>query len=220
VAKSTAGTGAVNPADDKTKEDVNAGIKYALLYKQGELYKNIDSNDKNLRLIQNDLALFARTTMSKFGDQKSLIGFTFDEKFSQDKNTFTHSGYFYGVPDKINLTATLHDSGIVTLSIKNTRDNTSIDELLNLNGEKNRFITKLPIDTNLYSVRYSRSDDKIVAAFYKGYSENDIDAVVKILNEGYGGSFKESDVIFNINAVGIFSLDEVRNYATSIDNTL
>lgn len=212
------GTGAINPNTNRLDTNPSAGLEYAILFNQGELYKQINSDDATLELIGSDLALFAKATRPEFSDKKILIGFTFSDKTEIKDDTAIYNGYYYGVPDKIMVAVTTYEAGYTTLSITNTNDDTNIDESLNLNGPKNRLIVRLPIESTNYSMRYFKSDDKVVAAFYKGYDSEDVDEVIGTLKEAYGDEYRESDTIFNINAVGIFSVDEVRAYSKSEAN--
>lgn len=210
----------INPSTNVLDENPRAGLDYALLYNDREIYASIDGDDDNLSRIQADLAVFARAKIPELQDTGSLIGFTFESGYTKDDNIYTFYGYYYSSTAKIKVAVTVYETGAISLSILNTEDMSSVDTSLNLNGFKNQLIVKLPIESDYYSIRFLKSDDKIVASFYKGYSLADVDAVVKILNEAYEGAFDAGDVIFNINAVGNFSLEEVRAYSSNPENSL
>jgi hypothetical protein len=208
-----------NPANNVLDDNPNAGKTYALLYNQGQLYENIKSNDQNLELIQEDLALFARATRPEFADKNILLGFTFDDDFEQNDDTFTHTGKFYGLNDKIKLTVTVLEGGVLTLSITNEEDGTNIDNRLGLNGADNKFITSLPVETDRYSLRYFNSENSILVVFYLGYTLDDVSEVEKILIENLGENYSDNTVTFNVNSVGRFSLQGVKDFANNPNNT-
>ena len=212
------GPNTINPATESLDDNPNAGITYALIYNQGELYENINFNDEALRLIQEDLALFAKSTESQFLNTDTLVGFTFDDGYEQNENTYIHTGYFYSLDEKIELEVTPYEDGFVTLSITNLDTGANIDNQLNLNGLKNRLLTTLPIEESNYSIRYLKSKDEIVVSFYLGYSMQDVDAVEVILNEAYGGTYDTGDIIFNINAVGNATLAQAREFVNDPRN--
>jgi hypothetical protein len=211
-------TNVIDPSTNTLDENPVAGKEYALLYNQGALYVTIREDEDNLRLIQEDLAKFARNTLPELSDPNTLLGFTFNDGFEEAGNVYTFTGKFYSVEDTIQLVVTTLDQGAIKLSITNKDDGQNIDDFLNLNGAKNEFIETLPIESDYYSIRYLKSQDKIVAAFYKGYLDEDVDKVVEILKQAFGNEYNESTFIFNINGVGIFSLKEVREYVDNPDN--
>jgi len=212
------GVNVVNPADNVLDDDPEAGKSYALLYEQGDLFENINENEDNLGLIQEDLALFARTTRPEFTSEDILLGFTLEDDFSEDGSTYTHNGYFYGLDDRIRLIVDVLDGGVITLSITNTDDNTNIDDSLQLNGEVNELIRKLPIETDFYSLRYYNDLNKILAVFYLGYSEQDIAEVESILLENLGENYDEEEVVFSINSIGRSDQERIRQFVNDPRN--
>jgi hypothetical protein len=209
----------VNPAKNNLDVNPEAGKSYALLYNQGELYQNIKNNEDNLRRIQEDLAIFARTTRPEFANQEVLLGFTFEDGFTRSDNTFKHFGHFYGLGDRIELSVTVLERGIITLSLTNTEDGTNIDDSLQLNGEVNELLTKLPITDDFYSIRYFNSQDEIVVGFFLGYSLEDVEEVEKILAENLENEYKTANIVYSITSRGIFTLEEVKEFANSPENT-
>lgn len=210
----TSGTNVIDPSKANHSDDPRAGKDYALLYNHGKLYGVIDSSSSVLRSIQNDLALFARTTRPEFKNPESLIGFTFDKKFKTEgsKNSFT--GHYYSVDDSITVDVYKLRKGIIRLSITNRKDSTNIDEQLSLNGPKNRLLAQLPIDKDYYSIRYFNSQDKVIVTFYEGYTRQDLDTAVELLKKEYGDKFQATDFTFSLNGKGIFSLQEVTDNLT------
>ena len=203
------GTKVQDPSKNKLEDDPRAGRDYAILYQQGNLYDFIDESDSNLMLIQKDLVTFIRETDPKFKDDEKLIGFTFDKRFDKkDKEAF-FTGYFYSLKDKIQLKVNLLGNGVIRLSVTNLKTKANVDKKLNLNGVKNTLLDTLPVDKDYYSVRYLNSTDEVVVTFYEGYSQQDIDGALGILKKAYGQSFKEDDFTYNINGLGIFTLDQV-----------
>jgi len=211
--------GPVNPADNTLDDDPEAGLSYALLYNQGDLYNNIQQNDDNLRLIQEDLTLFARSTLSELSEPDVLIGFTLDNDFTQDDTLFKHTGRFYGVDDKIELLLSVLDRGVITLSITNTEDNTNIDNSLQLNGAVNNLIKQLPIEEDFYSIRYFNSRDEIVVGFFLGYSSDDVTVVENIFKESLDKDFETANIVFSVTSVGTMTLQEIKEFQSSPDNT-
>jgi len=213
------GLNVVDPASNKLDADSNAGKTYSLLYGQGALYENILNNDSNLSVIQEDLALFARTTRPEFTDQDVLLGFTFEDSFTQSENMFTHYGYFYGLKDRIELKVTVMDRGIITLSITNTEDDTNIDDSLQLNGVVNELLVKLPINEDFYAIRYLNSQDEIVVGFFLGYTLEDVKKVEAILTSSLDDEYKTANIVYSVNSVGIFTLEGLKKFATSPENS-
>lgn len=211
VISGTRGTRVINPAKNVLDKNPQAGISYALVYNQGELFKIIDNNDDTLRRIQEDLVTFARLTRPELKAPTSRVGFTFDKNFKKNNSNYTFTGHYYSVKDLMQITVTKYGKGIVKLSITNTKDGTNRDSSLNLNGPKNNLLTKLPIEQDSFSIRYSNEEDKIIVSFYKGYTNQDIENAISILKKEYGKDYNETNFIFNLNGIGNFTLQEVRN---------
>ena len=196
----------------KPLEDDELSSEYAQLFNVDEFYNSIDQSEKNYALAQKDLATFAHATGEKLQNPDTKVAFTFNDGYSVNGNVFVFTGTFYDLDGTIRLELTKYDKGIINLSITNESTQTNIDNSLNLNGKKNELLTQLPINENYYSIRYLYSDDQIVIAFYKGFTENDVNAAAETLKGVYAEEYDPTLFQFNINGVGTFTLDGVYQY--------
>lgn len=201
----------VNPNNDK-ELSAEEGRDYAALYRQGSIYSIVDGNEDVMSQIRKDILTFARVTRNEFRDKNILIGFTFDKKTDMDGGAHIYTGRYYGLKDRIRIKLTPEGSGVYTISIVNTSDNTNIDENLLLNGKRNRYVKVLPIEGTYYSIRYQLTMDRIVVTFYEDYTRADVEAVKKSVTEALG-EVTHQDVIYTINAKGIFSIQEITAFA-------
>lgn len=208
----TQNNGVINPnKDDFVGADDGAGDgkNFAVFYKSGDLYAKIDHNDDVLTSIQEDVMLFARTTRAEFKDPTVLVGFTFDKGSKKKGEVYVYTGHFYGLDDKIEIRLTPHERGVYTLSITNLVDGANIDDKLSLNGKRNAYIKTLPIEKDRYSIRYQLPMDRIVVSFYDGYSIGDVNEAAASIEAGLGTT-ETKDVVYNLNRIGLVSLEAVR----------
>lgn len=198
---------------DPNKDDLldpDEGYSYAALYEHGELYETTDGNDDVMRLIQTDFVTFARNAIPELGDPSRRVGFTFIERAEKQGESTVFKGRYYGSSDDVEIKLTNHGRGVYTMSMSNLITGKNVDELLQLNGRRNEFIKKLPINETYYSIRYQLVENRIVVSFYDGYSKKDVVAVETLLNNDLGS---RRDIVFSINRVGIVDFNEVERRA-------
>jgi hypothetical protein len=193
-------------------EDEEVNPELAQIFNSDQFLQVIEESEENYLLTQKDLGTFARTTGEYYRGNTNPIAFTFNDGVEQNENNYIFTGSYYQLDGTIRLVVTKFDKGIIRLSITNEATETNIDNSLNLNGVKNNLLTQLPVEQDYYSIRYLYSSDKIVVAFYEGFSETQVNEVVGILQQAYGDQYDPSLFEFNINSVGLFTLDGVYNY--------
>lgn len=205
----TGGNDIKNPSRQINDENPLAGIEYSVLYEHGQLYEFLDNSEVNLRLIQEDMALFARKTIPALADSSTLLGFTFTGSPIIQDGVFNQSGKFYGCDDTISIKVTDLGSGKISLSITDLANNVNIDSELHLGGKRSELLQNIPIKTKYYAIRYVNNSDKILVIFYEGFNRREVDKAIKIIKDVLQDSYDENDIIFSINAIGSFPLAKV-----------
>lgn len=179
------------------------------LFRYDDVFEVVGRNENVMQNIESDIINFARKTRPEFSDAQVLVGFTFNSKHIEESGTFIFTGYYYDLKDEIEVRLTPHGHGVFTLSITNLKDGTNIDNDLGMNGRRNEYIRKLPINKTFYSIRYLLGNDRIAVTFYEGYTSKDIEDVVLSLDSDLG-RHDGDDISFTINAVGTVGLEQVK----------
>lgn len=202
----------LNPAKDKLNEDVDGGKKYALVYKFGDFLKLANNNSDILPSLKKDLNTYARKVFPDYYENESVLcGFTFEKGYKTSGDQYIFKGRYYGVGGTLTLTVKKIPYNLVRVLIRD-EDNYQIDDELILSGAVNKFIDKLPIEKDDYSVRYSKNDGKVLVAFYTGYTAADVEEVEKLMQDNFGSNYlNQPSIEFIVSGVGQFPLPQIKD---------
>ena len=138
----------------------------AIMNNSEELYKILNDNYQFTN-IREDLGVFARTTIDKYGNDGSL-DVVFEVKIVESVDGVIHiKGQFLGQKQTISMQVKPLSFGQIDNSIRNESTDTSIDKVLPSNSSYNKFVGSLPLDKDDYSITYDVGDDSFVVNLYE-----------------------------------------------------
>jgi hypothetical protein len=141
-----------------------------------------------------DLYIYAKQVYPEYS-KYDVVSFVPSGKPIKTNSEVKIAGSFARVSNKINITIKLLPNSRLDVSIKDTKTNKSIDELLPSNNKQNKYIASLPIDTETYTIGYNVTSETMnitLKSLNSGVSEA---AIEQIKQATSGTSFDINSVV-------------------------